>query len=31
LGKNQAIDLNTNAAILEGLLYRARGDRPIVL
>jgi hypothetical protein len=31
LGKNKAIDLNTNAAILEGLLYRARGDRPIVL
>jgi Protein of unknown function (DUF3131) len=31
LGKNKAIDLNTNAAILEGLLYRSRGDRPIVL
>jgi hypothetical protein len=31
LGKNKAIDLNTNAAILEGLLYRFRGDRPIVL
>jgi Protein of unknown function (DUF3131) len=30
LGKNKAIDLNTNAAILEGLLYRARGDKPIV-
>jgi Protein of unknown function (DUF3131) len=31
LGKNKAIDLNTNAAILEGLLYRARGGRPISL
>ncbi len=30
LGKNKAIDLNTNAAILEGLLYRSRGKRPIV-
>jgi Protein of unknown function (DUF3131) len=31
LGKNKAVDLNTNAAILEGLLYRARGYIPIVL
>jgi hypothetical protein len=31
LGKNKAIDLNTNAAILEGLLYRSRGNKPIVL
>lgn len=31
LGKNDAVDLNTNAAILEGLLYRSRGNRPIVL
>jgi Protein of unknown function (DUF3131) len=31
LGKNKAIDLNTNAAILEGLLYRSRGGRPLVL
>ncbi|WP_373540660.1 DUF3131 domain-containing protein [Chamaesiphon sp.] len=31
LGKNDAVDINTNASILEGLLYRARGDRPIVL
>lgn len=31
LGKNKAVDLNTNAAILEGLLYRARGGIPIVL
>jgi hypothetical protein len=30
LGTNKAIDVNTNTAILEGLLYRARGDRPIV-
>ncbi|AFY92153.1 DUF3131 domain-containing protein [Chamaesiphon minutus] len=30
LGKNKAIDLNTNAAILEGLLYRSRGNKPIV-
>jgi Protein of unknown function (DUF3131) len=29
LGKNKAIDLNTNAAILEGLLYQSRGNRPI--
>ncbi len=29
LGKNKAIDLNTNAAILEGLLYRSRGNLPI--
>jgi hypothetical protein len=28
-GKNKAIDLNTNASILEGILYRARG-KPIV-
>jgi hypothetical protein len=31
LGKNKAVDLNTNAAILEGLLYRSRGNKPIVL
>jgi Protein of unknown function (DUF3131) len=31
LGKNDAVDLNTNAAILEGLLYRSRNNRPIVL
>jgi Protein of unknown function (DUF3131) len=30
LGKNKAIDLNTNAAILEGLLYRSRGGLPLV-
>ena len=30
LGKNKAVDLNTNAAILEGVLYRSRGNRPIV-
>ena len=30
LGKNKAVDLNTNAAILEGLLYRSRGNKPIV-
>ncbi len=30
LGKNDAVDINTNAAILEGLLYRSRGNRPIV-
>ncbi len=31
LGKNDAVDINTNAAILEGLLYRAGGNKPIVL
>lgn len=29
LGKNDIININTNAAILEGLLYRSRGNRPI--
>jgi Protein of unknown function (DUF3131) len=31
LGKNKAVDVNTNGAILEGLLYRSRENRPIVL
>jgi hypothetical protein len=29
LGVNSAIDVNTNAVILESLLYRARGSRPL--
>ena len=29
LGKNDILDVNTNASILEGLLYRSRGNRPI--
>lgn len=30
LGKNASIDINTNAVILESLLYRARGNQPLV-
>ena len=30
LGVNSSIDVNTNAVILESLLYKARGDRPLV-
>jgi hypothetical protein len=30
LGKNNMVDVNTNAAILEGILYRSRGNRPLV-
>jgi hypothetical protein len=29
LGVNSSIDVNTNAVILESLLYRARGNRPL--
>ena len=29
LGNNRSIDINTNAIILESLLYHARGDRPL--
>jgi hypothetical protein len=29
LGNNTSIDINTNAIILESLLYRARGDQPL--
>jgi hypothetical protein len=29
LGVNAAIDVNTNAVILESLLYKARGGRPL--
>lgn len=29
LGKNNMLDINTNAAILEGLLYRSIGNQPI--
>jgi hypothetical protein len=29
LGVNSAIDVNTNAVILESLLYKARGGRPL--
>jgi hypothetical protein len=29
LGSNRSIDVNTNAVILESLLYKARGDRPL--
>jgi len=29
LGSNAAIDVNTNAVILESLLYKARGGRPL--
>ena len=29
LGKNASIDINTNAVILESLLYKTRGDRPL--
>ncbi len=31
LGKNKVLTTNTNAVILEGLLYRSRGGRPIAL
>jgi hypothetical protein len=29
LGMNDSIDVNTNAVILESLLYQARGSRPL--
>jgi len=29
LGVNTAIDVNTNAVILESLLYQTRGSRPL--
>ncbi len=31
LGQNRSIDINTNAVILESLLYHARGNQPLVL
>jgi hypothetical protein len=31
LGVNSAIDVNTNATILESLLYQARGGKPLSL
>ncbi|WP_224090435.1 DUF3131 domain-containing protein [Nostoc sp. MS1] len=31
LGINASVDVNTNAIVLESLLYRARGQKPIVL
>ncbi|WP_439566173.1 DUF3131 domain-containing protein, partial [Gloeocapsopsis crepidinum] len=31
LGVNRSIDINTNAIVLESLLYQARGQRPLVL
>jgi hypothetical protein len=31
LGKNISIDVNTNAIILESLLYKARGEKPLAL
>ncbi|MFE4107248.1 DUF3131 domain-containing protein [Almyronema epifaneia] len=30
LGPNRAINVNTNAAVLESLLYHARGGRPLI-
>ncbi|MBD0261882.1 MAG: DUF3131 domain-containing protein, partial [Tolypothrix sp. Co-bin9] len=30
LGVNASVDVNTNAIILESLLYQARGRRPLV-
>ncbi|PIG93829.1 DUF3131 domain-containing protein [Gloeocapsopsis sp. IPPAS B-1203] len=30
LGVNRSIDINTNAIVLESLLYQARGQRPLV-
>ncbi len=31
LGENTSIDVNTNAIILESLLYKARGEQPLAL
>ena len=31
LGSNRALNINTNAVILESLLYRARGEQPLIL
>ncbi|MEM9504122.1 MAG: DUF3131 domain-containing protein, partial [Cyanobacteria bacterium P01_E01_bin.43] len=30
LGPNRALNVNTNAVVLESLLYQAQGDRPLI-